>query len=431
MFRTLCHLPLILLLGAPAAWGFDYSPGMSAVPHPFPSTPMPEVGKPYREPVFNTTVTRLTDVHNGSFPKRLKGLTNEYSRYDPVNADATLLLMRGTDGSWYLYDLLNSLLKGSIFDKRGDFEPRWHATDPDLLFFVMGSGFYQYSVQRGVKTLIHDFRTTYPEASFIRSGKGESSRDSRYWAFMVIKYDNHKPAGQRRKLLDLVTFDAKEKRVVGSYRRASRKMPSRVPRTVTVSISGRYALVEYIPEIWIYDLQWGDERRLPGKFGHGDLALDGRRRDVFVAQEIGTDHIAMVDLATLDKTNVMDIPFRSPRLGGVSYPGFHVSGNNLETPGWVLVSTYGSAERPSYWSDGAIFMLELARNGRHWRIAHTRSRTGRGKGKDYWAEAFAAIDRSGKRVFWSSNWGVRERGYVDLYQALLPGSWYRDLTEKR
>ncbi|HFC53868.1 MAG TPA: hypothetical protein ENJ43_05500 [Gammaproteobacteria bacterium] len=431
MLQTLRNLPLILLLGASATWGFDYSPGLSAVPYPFPSTPMPEIGKPYREPLFNTTVTRITDVRNGSFPARLKGLTNEYSRYDPVNADGSLLLLRGTDGSWYLYDLRSSRLGGKLFDRRGDFEPRWHGTDPDLLFFVTGSRFYRYDVRRGIKSLIHDFKTTYPTASFIRSGKGESSRDSRYRAFMVVQYDNRKPAGQRRTLLDMVTFDTEEKRVVGSYRKMVGRVPATIPRTVTVSMSGRYVLVEYIPEIRIYDLQWRGERVFPGSFGHGDLALDRRGREVFVAQETATDHITMVDLATLKRTDIMEIPFRHPRLGGVSYPGFHVSGNSLETPGWVLVSTYGGAERPSFWSDGAIFLLELVRNGRHWRVAHTRSRTMRGKGKDYWAEAFASIDRSGRRVFWPSNWGVSEPGYVDLYQVSLPGSWYSDLGKGR
>lgn len=428
--RTLCFVLLVLPFAMVDAAEIDYSPGMSNTLYPFVDMPMPAVGKPYREPVFNTTITRITDVRNGGFPARVTGLTNEYSRYDPLNADATLLLVRGTDASWHLYGLKPYRYKGTILGKRGDFSPRWHATDPDILFFVMGTKFYKYHVQRGVKSLVYDFKARYPAATFIKNGKGEGSLDSRYWAFMIVNYDNDKPAGKKRTLLDIVTFDAIEKRVIGSLQAVTKKSRLKVPRTVTVSMSGKYVLVEYIPEVQVYNLNWSNGRQLPGSFGHGDLALDKQRRDVFVAQENDTDHIAMVDLDTLDKTNVMDIPFHSPFGGGVGYPGFHISGNSSDTPGWVLISTYGNAERPSYWSDGVIFLLELSKNGRHWRIAHTYSRTAKGKNKDYWAEAFATIDRKGKHVFWSSNWGVARKKYVDLYQVTLPDSWFSDLTKK-
>ncbi len=429
--RSLHCLILALLLATANAREFDYSPGISNTLYPFADMSMPAVGKSYREPVFNTTITRITDVFNGGFPARVKGLTNEYSRYDPVNADASLLLVRGTDASWHLYDLKTYRYKETIFGRRGDFSPRWHATDPDVLFLIMGTKFYKYHVRSGKKSLVYDFKVRYPKASFIKSGKGEGSLDSRYWAFMVFNYDNKKPPGKKRTLLDMVTFDAVGKRLVGSYQKRAETKFSGIPRTVTVSMSGRYVLVEYIPKIWVYNLDWSAGRKFPGSFGHGDLALDKQRRDVFVGQENDTDHIAMVDLTTLNKVNVMDIPFNSLFPGSVGYPGFHISGNNADTPGWVLISTYGNAERPSYWSDGAIFLLELGKNGRHWRIAHTYSRTAKGKSKDYWAEAFATIDRKGKRVFWSSNWGAAGQNYVDVYQAELPDSWFDDLKGKR
>jgi len=200
---------------------------------------------------------------------------------------------------------------------------------------------------------------------------------------MVIRYDNSKPKGRKRALLDLVTFDAERREIVASLRATSKKMGGR------------------------------------------------EGQDLFVGQDNDTDQIVMVDLATLERTPIMEIPFRSPRLGGVSYRGFHISGNAADTPGWVLVSTYGNALRPTYWSDGAIFLLELKRDGRHWRIAHTRSMTARTKKKDYWAEAFATIDRRGKNVFWSSNWGVPKENYVDLYRAVLPDGWHRELGAGR
>lgn len=411
--------------------GFDYAPGLSNRLYPFPVTPMPAVGIPFRDPAFGTRLVRITDVRKGRFPSRVQGLTNEYSRYDALNADGSLLLVRGTDGSWHLYEMNGYRYRETLFGKRGDFSPRWHTTDPQRLFFIQGSRFYEYHVGKRESRQLYDFKKRYPDASFVRIGKGEGSLDSRYWAFMVIRYDNSKPKGRKRALLDLVTFDAERREIVASLRATSKKMVAKIPRTVTVSMSGSYVLVEYIPRIVVYRRDFSDGRELPGRFGHGDLARGREGQDLFVGQDNDTDQIVMVDLATLERTPIMEIPFRSPRLGGVSYRGFHISGNAADTPGWVLVSTYGNALRPTYWSDGAIFLLELKRDGRHWRIAHTRSMTARTKKKDYWAEAFATIDRRGKNVFWSSNWGVPKENYVDLYRAVLPDGWHRELGAGR
>ena len=60
-----------------------------------------------------------------------------------------------------------------------------------------------------------------------------------------------------------------------------------------------------------------------------------------------------------------------------------------------------------------------------WRVTHTVSYTQRqatGE-KNYYAEAFAAVDTGGTRVFWGSNWRDFKQDYTDTYQALLPPGW--------
>ena len=44
--------------------------------------------------------------------------------------------------------------------------------------------------------------------------------------------------------------------------------------------------------------------------------------------------------------------------------------------------------------------------------------------RDY-AEAFAAVDTAGTRVFWGSDWGDFRQDYSDAYQALLHARWAR------
>jgi hypothetical protein len=165
--------------------------------------------------------------------------------------------------------------------------------------------------------------------------------------------------------------------------------------------------------------------KLPeGSAGHGDAALTADGRDVYVYQNVRNDYICMADMASGVETKLLHIPFEvNPDIG------MHVSGNCAATPGWVLVSTNGAEEPPSgkrhSWMDNQLFMLELKGNPRVWRVAHTVSYTDKRATGDqnYFAEAFAAVDTGGTRVFWGSNWRDFKQDYSDTYQALLPPGW--------
>ncbi len=421
-FRIL--LFTFLILTNPVVFGFDYTRGLSDIPYSFPEYDQPPpVGVPFKDPVFDTEIVRITDVRKGKPPTHAKGVVNEYARNDPSNADGRLAIFQSTNSHWYLFDLDPPKYRKQILGQ-GRKEPRWHATDPDVFFYVDGKRFYQYNVKTKKKTLLYDAKKDYPDVSWITGqGEGDGSVDSRYWAFMVINYSNRT---KKKKTLDWIVFDAVEKKVVSRY--------SDIPganitgaNTVTMSPSGDYVLVETTPT-QVFDRDFTNGRTLPGKHGHGDVALSKDGRDVFVAQDTSTDYITMIYLDTLEEVRLMFIPFQAPEKGGVSYQGFHISGNCVETPGWVLVSTYGRREKPTYWSDGALFLLELKENGKHFRIAHTNARTSKG-GKDYWSEAFAAIDRKGKYVYWGSNWGITGKGYSDVYRVTLPANWYQDLSK--
>lgn len=405
------------------SYSADYSSALSdqvyALPNP---VELPPVGKPFKDPAFGTEITRITDIQHGNPVTKAKGIVNEYARTDPVNADGSLLLLHGTNGTWFLYDMKTLKSKGSILGQ-GQLEPRWHATDPGVLFYTKGPKFIKYHVKSRKTEVLYDAKNDYPNASEL-TGKGESdgSADSRYWAFMVLHY---KKELKKNEFLDWIVFDAEKNEVMSRYATTPAANVTGA-NTVTMSMSGKYVLVETNPT-QVFDRDFSNGRILPGRFGHGDLAQTKDGRDVFVAQNTKNDHISMVYLDTLEEVKLMFIPFQPPEKGGVTYQGFHVSGNSLKTPGWVLVSTYGRSNTASYWSDGALFLLELKPNGRHLRIAHTNAKTSKG-GKDYWSEAFATIDRQGKYVFWGSNWGITGKGYADVYKATLPETWYHDLS---
>ena len=128
----------------------------------------------------------------------------------------------------------------------------------------------------------------------------------------------------------------------------------------------------------------------------------------------------MADLNTGLETQLVEIPF-----GENSDIGLHFSGNCAEKPGWALVSTYGAKNPPPNekhtWMDTQIFMLELKQNPTVWRIAHTHAYTSKdyvGE-KNYFAEAFATINKAGTRVYFGSNWDDYTAEYTDTYQAVL------------
>ncbi|MFK8068361.1 MAG: hypothetical protein AB8D52_08950 [Gammaproteobacteria bacterium] len=425
MKRTL-NLTLLLLISFSSAvcHSFDYTKGLSDIPYSFiASDQLPTVGKSYKDPVFGTDITRITNVKKGNPSTKAKGIVNEYARADLLNADGSLGVFHGTNATWYLYDMNTLKYKGKILGQ-GRLEPRWHATDPNILFFIKGKSFYKYNVKKKNKTLLYDVKKDYPDASWITTqGEGDGSADSRYWSFMVVNYSNQT---KKKTYLDWITFDAETKTIISRNSNVPGNVISNA-NTVSMSMTGEYILVESTPT-QVFNRDWTNGRALPGRHGHGDLALSKDGRDVFVAQDTSNDHITMIYLDTLEEVKVMYIPFQAPEKGGVSYQGFHISGNSTRTPGWVLMSTYGRSDQPTYWSDGSLFLLELKENGRHFRVVHTNARTSKG-GKDYWSEAFATIDRQGKYVFWGSNWGITGEGYSDVYRVTLPENWFDKLSK--
>ncbi|MDH7515831.1 MAG: T9SS type A sorting domain-containing protein, partial [Bacteroidota bacterium] len=77
------------------------------------------------------------------------------------------------------------------------------------------------------------------------------------------------------------------------------------------------------------------------------------------------------------------------------------------------------------WMDTQLFLVELKANPRIWRLAHTHAYTSLdfdGE-KNYFAEAFAAINTAGTRVYFGSNWCDFTPDYSETYVVELPARW--------
>jgi hypothetical protein len=386
-----------------------------------PELPEPPARVSFRDPVFGTCLVRLTDRKSDiASEDSSKGLKNEYSRVQSFNADGSLILARGIEATWYLYDARTLEPLGRLpFD--GAVDPRWDARDPHRLYYCEEARLMFHDVRSGEKTVVHDFAADFRGkalAAVWTRYEGSPSRDGRYWGFMAQDKEWAPVA--------LLVYDQRKDRVI-----AVREL-SGVPEldSVTISPLGDYFLAyfDYCESgrgslarpcgLMVYDRNLEQGRGLLRVVGHSDVALDAGGREVLVYQDIDTDHISMLDLASGAVTRLWPIDFHHTAIG------LHFSGRAFDRPGWALVSTYNGGHPKDYtWMDDQVFAVELKCGGRVARLAHTHSLVDEAQEHDYWAEPHASVNPDFTRVLFTSNWGRSGTPEVETFMIALPQEW--------
>jgi len=382
----------------------------------------PAARVPFRDPVFGSCLTRLTDRRKDRTGGS-GGLKNEYSRVQAFNADESRILIRSTEARWLLYDAL-SLKPLGLLPFEGSVDPRWDATDPDLLYYSEETRLMRYSAKTGESLLVRDFARDFPaqKLAAVRTRyEGSPSDDGRTWGFMAQDAD--------WKTRAFLVFDARENRVVA--KRDMRGAPGMDEvDSVTISSKGNYFLAQcrYCEDgrqggadrpcgLMVYDRDLKRGRGLLRVVGHSDTALDAAGREVLVFQDNDTDEISVLDLESGRITALWPIDFSHTPLG------FHFSGRAFRRPGWVLVSTHDGDPKSWTWMDDQVFALELKPRGRIVRLAHTRSLVDEKQEHDYWAEPQATVNRDFTRVLFTTNWGRSGTDQVETYLIALEPEW--------
>jgi len=162
-------LALFLLLDAGAALAQQADTAAYAPPEYYALRP-PASGSSYVDPVFGSTITRMSnsqvepDVAKGV--GTLPFISNEYSTMSPFNADHSRIL--GLHFSYFaLYDGSGRFTKN--LKVCASCEPRWSRTHPNVLYFISGNRLDRLNVSTGRVSVVH----TFSEYRSI-SGKGES-----------------------------------------------------------------------------------------------------------------------------------------------------------------------------------------------------------------------------------------------------------------
>jgi hypothetical protein len=326
----------------------------------------------------------------------------EYSRSDPLNCDGSKILLTIREFSLYIYNSQTFALEKRLSNYHGGTipahteggnEPRWDDEDPNVFYYVSGMGFYKYDLRNDTSTLIRNFSTDFPDGYWVgNDAEGEPSMDRRYWGFFVRGLPPEYPNYVK---FVAFTYDMVEDIIIGTLPQDNQYDVNPGGNTITISPFGKRVIIEHFGSTPTrsYNLDFTNPVDL-GLDGHSDLAIDAENNEVHVIKDDQYDWIAMLDVNTGQRTNLLKLPMTD---SWDIEPGILISGSNYNKPGWVVISTY--AGDSGAWAYNQIFLLESPK---------------------------AAISQDGTRIYFVSNWEVGE-GDIDTYEIKLPETWWEDL----
>ncbi|GIK82815.1 MAG: hypothetical protein BroJett024_39200 [Alphaproteobacteria bacterium] len=351
---------------------------------PAPSSAPPGLHEPFVDPTFGTTVMRITDPSQVPGKRRIR---HYYSKANPLNANDSLAIFFGGDGSLILYDAATWKPIRELDIVSSDPEIQWHPKDPGVFYFLDFAGnspnvraMYRYDTKSGKKTLLRDFS----EYETVRGKlEGNLDREGRYYAMVGKKGAN----------FEAFVYDLQN----DTIRRRLPVTGAMVADWISVTPSGRHVVMMGKDRSRVFDLDMNHLRDLPlGTFGHADLCLraDGTEVMVFDGADHQLDNNRNINMADLQTGRISVLT----RIGWGTTP--HVSCRNLAMPGWALISTQGPDRKyPNH--DFEIFWIKLDGSGQVRRVAHHHSSREKG---GYFSEQHAVTNATGTRIIFASNW---------------------------
>ena len=142
----------------------------------------PAPGGTYADPVFGSTVKRISNAlgtANSDAGGMLTWISDEYSTMSPFNSDNSRLLL--VHQSYYgLYDGNGSYLRDLPLEVNSSSKARWSRKDAKTVYYVHGNQLKSSTPSTGALTIVH----TFSEYTSI-TGKGESdiSYDGDHFVF--------------------------------------------------------------------------------------------------------------------------------------------------------------------------------------------------------------------------------------------------------
>ena len=180
--RNLFSTVACLLLGAVVA-SASLTDTLIRTPPDYTTFLPPAVGKSYRDPVFGTSITRITDaLHTPDIANvgNLTWIENEYSAASPFNNDNSRLIL--VHQSYFgLYDGKGKFLGNLPLEINSSSEPRWARKDNRTLYYHRGNQLKTYNVSTTATNVVHTFGSY---ASISGKGQMDISLDGDHFVFV-------------------------------------------------------------------------------------------------------------------------------------------------------------------------------------------------------------------------------------------------------
>jgi hypothetical protein len=283
-----------------------------------PSVSRPGYLSPITDPVLGTKTTRVSDT---------AGVRHAYSRISAWNSDGTRILLG------FAYP--GRMLDGRTYADRGAFhqlsQAIWSNVDPNKLYGIVSNALYRQSASTEAITKLHTF-TGYSNLT-IGDYEGGISDDDRYMALIGTSSTG---------TTHLITYNVAAGSVVADI-----AVPSDI-NNAQISRKGNYVVVvnDNIGTargqgVERYTRDLSSRINLTPYGRHGDNALDASGREIYVANN--APNVVAYNLATGGGTRLL--------AGTTAYEYGHVSGRNLDRPGWIYLSVFdngATAGRPGH-----------------------------------------------------------------------------------
>src|SRR3989338_105851 len=265
---------------------------------PLSNIPLQEVGKPFQDSTFGTTLIRLGDANPGEL------FRHEYSQLQAFNKESSLVLLNTAEGL-AVYDV-NTLAKVYSFNFPVN-APRWNPINPDEMIDFDENGdassngnvlvvLQKTNVRTGVTENIFTFPSEYERVAGSNSWE-ELSRDGKWLAAYLERSDRTR---------DIVAFNLESKKIgavltnSGGFGRNSGsclEASQYEPNWVAASPLGNYLVVQWNRDglgvcegVEVFDIEEGDYLgHVASHRGHSDTGIDENGKEIYVTTSFSND----------------------------------------------------------------------------------------------------------------------------------------------
>lgn len=370
--------------------------------------PLPEVGVPFVDPVFGTTMRRVSDTSDrGGWESQI------YNQLQAFSADNEYLLLVGSDG--YVVRRVDDL--SPIADLNSDDwnAPRWHPTRPDVIVHYDSNADRTLRVQfTNVETLTTNTVFTFPspfQRIVTNPSFDELSHDGRWMAGLATQANGpnlvfsvdleNSRLGVQRSIPDFYELDCEPDPQWGIL----------TPDWIGVSPLGNYLTIQWTRDgtmpcsgLETYEINTGEfVGRATEHRRHGDLGLDDDGvTEVFMTTEFNAPppFDSNIPITTIHELPGTATGF-SPSRWLQSVPWTDSDHYSMQGPPGVGLVSWGNFDQDT--ALDAPFEDELFlqyTDGTVRRLVHHRSSV-----CGYWVQPRATMSRDGRYVVFASDWG--------------------------